>query len=159
MSSGGVKNPARFHQYTRSARKNGSRIREQGNFADPTAKRRDDFNYVVALHIELPGFSISHRVPRVGFGAESFGTTMLWRVTLQRRQGKSPLAIESIDNRYCRRRGVMPSRPAQLALIYESQRGLSQQHSPPLWKLYIPAIGKFRPALRSMGMTVADFIE
>jgi hypothetical protein len=33
------------------------------------------------------------------------------------------------------------------------------QHSPPLWKLCIPAIGKFRPALRSMGTTVADFIE
>jgi hypothetical protein len=35
--------------------------------------------------------------------------TMLWRVTLQRRQGKSPLAIESIDDCYCRLpRGVMP---------------------------------------------------
>ena len=43
-----------------------------------------------------------HRVPRVGFGTESFGTTMLWRVTLQRQQGKSPLAIESIDDCYCR---------------------------------------------------------
>jgi len=28
MPSGGVKNPTRFHQYTRSARKNGGRIRE-----------------------------------------------------------------------------------------------------------------------------------
>src|SRR5262245_50520430 len=26
---------------------------------------------------------------------------MLWRMTLQRRRGKSPLAIESIDDRYC----------------------------------------------------------
>ena len=64
------------------------------------SKRRDDFNCVVALHIEPPGFSIWHRVPRVGFGAKSFGTTMLWRVILQRQQGKSPLAIESIDDRY-----------------------------------------------------------
>ena len=65
--------------------------------------------------------------------------------------GKSPLAIESIDNRYCQSpRGVMRSRPAQLALIYEWQRGLSQQYSPLLWKLYIPAIGKCRPALRSI---------
>lgn len=54
MPSGGVKNPARFQQYTRSARKNGSRIWEKGNFADPAAKRRDDFNCIVALHIE-PG--------------------------------------------------------------------------------------------------------
>jgi hypothetical protein len=30
------------------------------------------------------------------------GTTVLWRVTLQHRQGKSPLAIESIDDCYCR---------------------------------------------------------
>lgn len=36
-------------------------------------------------------------------------------------------------------------------MIYKWQRGLSQRHSPPLWKLYIPAIGKFRPALRPMG--------
>jgi hypothetical protein len=54
------------------------------------------------LHVEPPGFSFWHRVPRVRFGTESFGTTMLWRVTLQRRQGKSPLAIESIDDRNCR---------------------------------------------------------
>ena len=68
--------------------------------------------------------------------------------------GKSPLAIESIDNRYCQSpRGVMRSRPAELALIYEWQRGLSQQYSPLLWKLYIPAIGKFRPALRSIQVT------
>jgi hypothetical protein len=40
---------------------------------------------------------------RLGGGTESFGTTMLWRMTLQRRRGKSPLAIESIDDRYCRR--------------------------------------------------------
>jgi hypothetical protein len=53
---------------------------------------------------------------------------------------------------------VMPSRPAQLALIYEWQRGPSQRYSPLLWKLYMPAIGKFRPALRSMGTTAADFI-
>jgi hypothetical protein len=46
-----------------------------------------------------------------------------------------------------------------LALIYEWQRGPSQQYSPLLWKLYMPAIGKFRPALRSIGTTVADFIE
>ena len=46
-----------------------------------------------------------------------------------------------------------------LALTYEWQRGRSQQYSPLLWKLYMPAIGKFRPALRSMGTTVADFIE
>jgi hypothetical protein len=33
----------------------------------------------------------------------------LWKMTLQRRRGKSPLAIESIDDRYCRSpRGVMP---------------------------------------------------
>jgi hypothetical protein len=32
-----------------------------------------------------------------------------WRMTLQRWRGKSPLAIESIDDRYCRSpRGVMP---------------------------------------------------
>ena len=47
----------------------------------------------------------------------------------------------------------MRSRPAELALIYEWQRGLSQQYSPLLWKLYIPAIGKFRPALRSIDGT------
>jgi hypothetical protein len=36
------------------------------------------------------------------------------------RLGKSRLAIESIDNRYCSSlRGAMPSRLAQLALIYE----------------------------------------
>src|SRR3954454_1488528 len=101
MPSGGVKHPAQLHQYTRSARKNGSRIRHQGNFADPAAKGRDNFNCVVALHIESPGFSIPHRVPRVRSCTESFGTTMLWRVTLQGQQGKSPLAIESIDDRYC----------------------------------------------------------
>jgi hypothetical protein len=34
-----------------------------------------------------------------------------WKMTLQRRRGKSPLAIESIDDRYCRSpRGVMPLR-------------------------------------------------
>jgi hypothetical protein len=104
-----VKNPARLRHYTRSAGKNGGRIREKGNFADPTAKRPDDFNCVVVLHIEPPGFSSWHRLPRVGFGAESFGTTTLWRVTLQRRQGKSHLAIESIDDCYCRLpRVVMP---------------------------------------------------
>jgi hypothetical protein len=32
-------------------------------------------------------------------------------------------------------------------------------HSPLLWKLYMPAIGKFRPALRSMGSTAGDFIK
>src|SRR5206468_7246439 len=78
----------------------------------------DDFNCVVALHVEPPGFSSWHRVPRVRFGTESFGTTMLWRasfgptmlwrVTLQRRRGKSPLAIESINDRNCRfPRGVI----------------------------------------------------
>jgi len=41
--------PVRFHQYSRSAGKNGSRIREHGNFADPTAKRRDGFNCVVVF--------------------------------------------------------------------------------------------------------------
>jgi hypothetical protein len=46
-----------------------------------------------------------------------------------------------------------------LALTYEWQRGRSQQYSPLLWKVYMPAIGKVRPALRSMGTTVADFIE
>ena len=39
----------------------------------------DDFNCVVALHIEPPGFSFWHRVPRVRFGTESFGSTILWR--------------------------------------------------------------------------------
>jgi hypothetical protein len=48
---------------------------------------------------------------RVGRCTESFGTTMLWRMTLQRRRGKSPLAIESIDDRYCHSPcGVMPFR-------------------------------------------------
>jgi hypothetical protein len=47
------------------------------------------------------------RVPVLAL--KRFGTTMLWRLTLQRRQGKSPLAIESIGDCYCRmRRGVMP---------------------------------------------------
>jgi hypothetical protein len=63
---------------------------------------RDDFDQVVALHIDLPGFSSWHRGPRVDHGKQSFGTTTLWRVALQRRRGKSPLAIESIDDRYCR---------------------------------------------------------
>jgi hypothetical protein len=75
-------------------------------------------------------------------------------------RGKSRLAIESIDDRYCRSlRGVMPSRPAQLALIYEWRRAPPQQHSPLLWKLYMPAIGKFSPSLRSTGTNVADSIE
>jgi hypothetical protein len=47
------------------------------SFADLTAKGRDDFNCAVVSHIELPGFSIWHRVPRVGFGTESFGPTVL----------------------------------------------------------------------------------
>jgi hypothetical protein len=46
---------------------------------------------------------------RVGRGTQSLGTTMLWRLTLQRRRGKSPLAMESINDRYCRSlRGVTP---------------------------------------------------
>jgi hypothetical protein len=33
---------------------------------------------------------------------------MLWKMILQCRRGKSPLAIESIDDRYCRTpRGVI----------------------------------------------------
>jgi hypothetical protein len=57
---------------------------------------------MVALHIKPPGFSSPHRDPHVGFGTKSVGSTMLWKVTLQRRQGKSPLAIESIIDGYCR---------------------------------------------------------
>ena len=67
-------------------------------------------------------------------GASDSGLT-LWR---SNPGGENHLAIESIDNRYCRLpRGVMPSRPAHFALIYE-WRGLSQQHSPPLETTYRP---------------------
>jgi hypothetical protein len=73
------------------------------NFADPTAKRCVTTSITSLLCISDPsGFSIWHRGPRVDRGAQSSGTTTLWRVALQRRRGKSPLAIESIDDRYCR---------------------------------------------------------
>jgi hypothetical protein len=40
--------------------------------------------------------------------------TVFCRMTLQRWRGKFPLAIESIDDRYCRSsRGVMPERQCQ----------------------------------------------
>ena len=42
---------------------------------------------------------------------------------------------------------------------YEWQRRPSRWYSPLAWKLYKPAIGKFRPALRSMGTIVGDFIK
>jgi hypothetical protein len=62
----------------------------------------DDFDYVVALHIDLLPFQ-SSIVVRVSVAA------MLWRLTLQRRRGKSPLAMESINDRYCRSlRGETP---------------------------------------------------
>lgn len=56
------------------------------------------------LCISPQAASIFHPVPRVDGRTERFGTTMLWRVTVQCGQRKSPLAMESINDRYCRSR-------------------------------------------------------
>src|SRR4051794_27383811 len=81
------------------------------------------------LHIEPPGFSIRHR--RIGGGDESFDTTMLWRMTLRCRRGKSPLAMESIDDRYCRSRcGVMPLRRMSRAASQLKTEVLARRDSP-----------------------------
>jgi hypothetical protein len=71
---------------------------------------RDDFDYIVALHIDpLPYQSSIVFGVFIYRGTTSFGSTMLWRVTLQRLRGKSPIAMESINGRYYRsQRGVMP---------------------------------------------------
>jgi hypothetical protein len=117
----------------------------------------------VPSRLRAPWQTVSNRAKKQSFllGCKCFGQKSyltLWRSN--RRRGKSPFAIESIDDRYWHSpRDVTPSRPAQLALIYEWQRGASRRYSPPLWKLYVPAIGTFRPALRSMVSAVADFIE
>ncbi|WP_141688241.1 hypothetical protein [Bradyrhizobium paxllaeri] len=63
---------------------------------------RDDFNYVVALHIDPLPFLIFYRFPLIDRGTASVGSTMLWRMTSQRRRRKSPLAMESINGRYRR---------------------------------------------------------
>lgn len=77
----------------------------KGNSADPTAKRRNDFNCAVALHIE-PQASQSGIVFRASVSALKVS---VGRVTLQRRRWKSPLGIESIDASYYRSpRDVMP---------------------------------------------------
>jgi hypothetical protein len=55
-----------------------------------------------------------------------FGATMLWRVTLRRRQGKSSLAIESINDRNCRLpRGVIREGNLQTCLETSSRKPVS----------------------------------
>jgi hypothetical protein len=63
-----------------------------------------------------------------------------------------------------RGRGHPLGRAEELSQAQRKVRGLydlalSQRYPPPLSKLYVPDIGKFRPALRSTATTVADFIE
>jgi hypothetical protein len=62
---------------------------------------------------------------------------MLWRMTLQRRRGKSPLAMESINGRYCRspreRDAVARNVTSRMALEADAfvlQRLLSRVESP-----------------------------
>jgi hypothetical protein len=51
------------------------------------------------------------------------------------------LVAEFLDDHHCASpHGVMPARPRQFALIYEWQRGPSQQYSPAPWQLYMPVI-------------------
>jgi hypothetical protein len=57
------------------------------------------FNTVVVVirspfHLACVAYHLTH--------VQSFSTTMLWRMVMLRRQGKSPLAMESINGRYCR---------------------------------------------------------
>jgi len=53
-------------------------------------------------------------------------------VTLQRRRGKSPFAIESIDDRYCRSpRGVLPQRGKTRAVWREADVSILSETSKP----------------------------
>ncbi len=92
---------------------------------------RDNFDCVIALHI-APAFSIFHRGPRVDRGKRKLGTTVLSRMTLQCRRRKSRLAMESINDRYCRSPcGVMRWRGIPRAAWHLSRHFYSAETSKP----------------------------
>jgi hypothetical protein len=75
------------------------------------------FALLVLLN-EQPESALRHR----GAVCEMDWTNLL-KMTSRRRRGKSPLAMESINDRYCGSpRGVIPSRLSQLALMTEWHR-------------------------------------